>query len=138
MHVQYRKKHRHHSPALNVIIQLPVTMTSIKHVKRRHTNTPAAPNLPPKIAHLDPMPNIIDPPTNDYLLQDIEQQEMSDMLSTQAGFGVSQMTPADENILEEVRNFFQGERPWGTDRNVREIYVENFLRIRNSDIINHR
>ena len=75
------------------------------------------------------MPNIIDPPTNDHLLTDIEQQEMNDMLSTQAGFGVTQMAPADEGIPEEVCQFFQGERPWGMDRNLCELYVQHYPQI---------
>ena len=53
------------------------------------------------------MPNIIDLPTSDHLLQDIEQQEMSNMLSTQAGFGASQMTPADKISPKKYVIFFK-------------------------------
>ena len=55
-------------------------------MKKRHNNTPAAQIIPPKIALRESIHNIIDPPTNDHLLQDIEHQELSSMLSTQVGF----------------------------------------------------
>ena len=60
-----------------------------KHVTKRHNNTSTVHNLPPKIAHHNP--NIIEPDKNDQFLRDIEQQELTDMLSTQAGLGLSQM-----------------------------------------------
>ena len=75
-------------------------------MKKRHNDTPAAQILPPKIARHGPIPNIIDPTENDQFLQDIEHQELSDMLSTQVGFGVTQITPANENIPHEIRQFF--------------------------------
>ena len=43
------------------------------------------------------------------------------------------MTPADENIPQELRDFFPDEQPWGTDRNLRQVYVRNFQRIRDSE-----
>ena len=108
-----------------------------RHAKR-HTHL--TPNLPPKIAHLEPIPNIIDPPANDHLLEQIENQEIETMFeqNTQVGFGITQMTSADENIPQEIQQFFTDERPWGTDRNLRQIYVQNFPRIRDSETLNRR
>ena len=93
-----------------------------KHIKKRHTDTPSVHNLPPKIARHEPIPNIINPPINDNLLQDIEHQELSDMINSQVGFGVTQMSSTDENIPYEIRQFFRDEQPWGTDRNLRQVY----------------
>ena len=64
-----------------------------KHVKKRHSYAPSVHNIPPKIAHREPFPNIIEPPANDNLLQDIENQEFKDILNTQAGLGMSQIPP---------------------------------------------
>ena len=99
---------------------------------KRHPSPPLTPNLPPKVARRNPIPNIIDPPTNDHLLEQIEQQEFKDMLSSQVGFGVTQLTPSNENIPEEVRDFFQEDQPWGLDRNLRQVYIQNFRHNRNS------
>ena len=76
------------------------------HIKR-HNDTPTTSNFPPKITRHKPILNIIKPTENDQFLQDIEHQELSDMLSTQVGFGVMQITPADEKIPEELRDFFE-------------------------------
>ena len=38
--------------------------------------------------------------------------------NTQVGFGITQMTSADENTPQEIQQFFRDERPWGTDRNL--------------------
>ena len=86
------------------------------HMKR-HTNTPLTPNLPPKVARRDPIPNIINPPANDQLLEQLERQEIKSMFdqNTQRGFGVTQMTPTDAILPDEVWQFFQDEQPWGTD-----------------------
>ena len=73
-----------------------------KHLKKRHSDTPSVHNIPPKTTHREPIPNIIDPPTNDHLLQDIEHQELSDMINNQVGFGVTQMTLSDESIPHEI------------------------------------
>ena len=78
-----------------------------KHLRKRHNNTAPVHNTPPKIARYEPIPNIIDPPTNDHLLQNIEHQELSDMLSSQVGFGVTQMTPAMKIYLTKFVNFFE-------------------------------
>ena len=59
------------------------------------------------------------------------------MFSSQFSYGVTQLTPADENIPQELRQFFRDEQPWGTDRNLRQVYVRNFHRIRDSET-NHR
>ena len=40
------------------------------------------------------------------------------MFSCQFGYGVTQMKPADENIPQELRQFFRDEQSWGTDRNL--------------------
>ena len=61
-----------------------------RHMKR-HTNTPTTLNLPHKIAHSEPIPNITELTENEQLLRDMEQQELSDMLNTQAGIGLSQI-----------------------------------------------
>ena len=63
---------------------------------KRHPSAPLAPNLPPKVARRNPIPNIIDPPTNDDLLEQLEQQKFKNMLSTQVGFGVTEMTSHGE------------------------------------------
>ena len=60
------------------------------------------------------------------------------MLSTQVGFGVTQISPADENIPREIRQFFRDEQPWGTDHNLRQVYVQNFQRIRDFETHNRR
>ena len=116
--------------------------TSRKHDLKRHAkkHTHLTPNLPPKIARLEPIPNIIDPPANDHLLEQIENQEIETIFkqNTQVGFGITQMTSADENIPQEIQQFFTDERPWGTDRNLRQIYVRNFPRIRDSETLNRR
>ena len=54
--------------------------SNLKHHTKRHFNTPLTPNFPPKIACHDLFPNIINPPANDNLLQDIENQEIQTML----------------------------------------------------------
>ena len=59
------------------------------------------------------------------------------MFSSQFGYGVTQTTPADENVPQELRDFFRDERPWGADLNLRQVYVRNFHRIRDSET-NHR
>ena len=65
---------------------------------------------------------------------------MQNMLeqNTQVGFGITQITPADENIPYEIRQFFRDEQPSGTGRNLRQVYVQNFGRIRDSETLNRR
>ena len=104
---------------------------------KRHNVTAPVYNVPPKIARLEPIPNIVDPTENEQFLQDIQQQEMQDMFSSQFGHGLTQMTPADENIPQELRDLFRDEQPWGTDLNLRQVYIRNFHRIRDSET-NHR
>ena len=58
--------------------------------------------------------------------------------NSQVGFGITQMTAADENIPHEIQQFFRDERPWGTDRNLRQVYIQNFPRIRDSETLNRR
>ena len=110
-----------------------------RHTKR-HSKTHLTSNLPPKIARREPIPNIIDPPANDYLLEQLENQEIESMFeqNTQRGFGITQMTAADENIPHEIQQFFRDERPWGTDQNLRQVYIQNFPRIRDSETLNRR
>ena len=112
--------------------------SNLKRHAKRHT--PLTPNLPPKIARHDPFPNIIEPPVNDHLLEQLENQEIESMFeqNTQRGFGITQMTSTDENIPHEIQQFFRDERPWGTDRNLRQVYVKNFPRIRDSETLNRR
>ena len=65
------------------------------------------------------------------------RENFNHTLSSQVGFGVTQITPANENIPQELRDFFRDEQPWGTDRNLRQVYARNFHRIRDSET-NHR
>ena len=87
-------------------------------------------------------------------LQDIENQELTDILNTQAGIGLSQIpsTPStsspppnsnnnnnnNEPRQQEFERFFRAEQPWGTNRNFWQVYVQNFCRIRDSETLNHR
>ena len=91
-----------------------------QHTKR-HSKTPLTSNLPPKISRREPIPNIIDPPVNDHLLEQLENQEIQTMFeqNTQRGFGITQVTSADATLPDEMQRFFRDERPWGTDRNLR-------------------
>ena len=70
------------------------------HTTKRHSNTHLTSNLPPKIACHDPFPNIIDPPANDHLLEQLENHEIQTTLeqNTQVGFGITQMTAADTTL----------------------------------------
>ena len=77
--------------------------------------------IPPKIARQST--NIIEPAENEKFLSDIEQQELTDMLNTQVGFGLSQMPstppppsspPPVNNIdprQQEFERFFHSEKP---------------------------
>ena len=78
--------------------------SNLKRHLKRHNNISPDHNIPHKIAHCESIPNIIDPLTNDNLLQDIEQQEIQTMFerNTQVGFGIMQITPADENIPHDL------------------------------------
>ena len=62
----------------------------------RYANTA---NVPYKIARLGPIPNIIEPPANDHLLEH--------------GFGVTQMTSTDAILPDEIGQSFRDEQPWG-------------------------
>ena len=95
---------------------------------KRHTNKPLTPNLPPKVPRRET--NIINKPANDHLLEHEEIQSMLDQ-NIQRGFG---MAPTD--VPDEVRQFFQGEQPWNTDQNLRQVYVQNFHRIRDTETPN--
>ena len=91
-----------------------------RHHLKRHT--PLTPNLPPKVTRLEP--HIVNPQAND---------QFSDQNTQQRGFGLS---PTD--VPDVVRQFFHDEQPWGTDQNLRQIYVRNFHRIRDTETINRR
>ena len=112
----------------------------------RHTNrhgdskTTVAASHPPKVARLEPIPNIIKPPANDNLLEQLEHERFESMFeqNTQRGFGVTQMSSTDTTLPDEVRQFFRDEQPWGTDQNLRQVYVQNFPRIRDSETLNRR
>ena len=67
-------------------------------------------------------PHIVNPQAND---------QFSDQNTQQRGFGLS---PTD--APNEVRQFFHDEQPWGTDQNLRQVYVRNFHRIRDTETIN--
>ena len=87
---------------------------------KRHTSL--GPNFPSKVARREP--NLINPPTNDHFPVD---------RNSQRGFG---MTPTD--LPDEIRQFFQEERPWGTNQNLRHVYVRNFHCIHDTKTINRR
>ena len=86
---------------------------------KRHTNPVLIPNSPPKVARREP-----DSSSNDYLLDQNTQQR---------GFGLS---PTD--VPDIVRQFFHDEQPWGTDQNLRQTYVRNFHRIRDTETYHRR
>ena len=77
------------------------------------------PNSPSKVARREP-----DSSTNDNFLEQNTQQR---------GFGLS-----PTNVPDQVRQYFHDEPPWGTDQNLRQIYVRNFHRIRDTETINRR
>ena len=68
--------------------------SNLKRHTKRHAKTPLTSNLPPKVARHEPIPNIIEPPANDHLLEQLEHEEIQSMLeqNTQRGFGVTQMS----------------------------------------------
>ena len=84
---------------------------------KRHAKTSFNPNSPPSVACREP--HIINPPPNDRLLDQNTQQR---------GFGLS---PTD--VPKEVHRFFQEEQPRGTDQNLRQVYVGNFHRTRDTE-----
>ena len=84
---------------------------------KRHTSL--TPNLPPKVARREP-----DSSTNDHFLDQNTQQR---------GFGLS-----PTHVPHEVRQFFHDEQPWGTGQNLRQVYIRNFHRIRDTETINRR
>ena len=114
--------------------------SSLNRHMKRHNNVVPDRYIPPKIARHEPIPNIIDPTENEQFLRDIEQLEMQNMLerNTQVGFGITQITPANENIPQELHDFFRDEQQWGTDLNLRQVYVCNFHRIRDSETKHRR
>ena len=48
------------------------------------------------------------------------------MLSSQGEFGVTKMTPSDSDLPDGVRESFQECQPWGTDRNLQQVYIKSF------------
>ena len=79
--------------------------SNLKHHTKRHNDTPLTPNLPPKIARHEPFPNIIEPPANDHLLEQLlEHEEILSMLeqNNQVGFGVTQMSSTDAALPDEI------------------------------------
>ena len=88
---------------------------------KTHASTPITSNHPSKVACREP--HIIDsPPNNRFLNQ-----------NTQRAFGLS---PTD--VPGEVHRFFQEEQPWGTDQNLRHVYIQNFHRIRDTQTLNRK
>ena len=92
------------------------------------------------MARREPIIDINEPPANDHLFEQLEHEEFESMLeqNTQRGFGVTQMSSTDAILPDEVRQFFRDEQPWGTDRNLRQVYVQNFPRNRDSETLNRR
>ena len=109
-----------------------------KHIKKKHSYAPSVHNIPPKIACHEPIPNIIEPPADDHLLVQLENHEIQTSLeqNSQVSFGITQMTSPDENIPHEIQHFARDERPCGTDQNLRQIYIQNFSRICDSETLN--
>ena len=115
---------------------------------KRHNDIAPDHNIPPKIARQNT--NIIEPAENEKFLSDIEQQELTDMLNTQVGLGLSQMPstpppssspPPVNNIdhrQQEFERFFHGEKPWEGDVQLRNVYFRNFNLIRDSDQVHRR
>ena len=82
-------------------------------------------------------------------LRDIEEQELSDMLNTEAGLGLSQMPsipppssppPVNNNDprQQEFEHYFHTEQPWEGDVQLRDVYLQNLNLIRNSDQVHRR
>ena len=90
-----------------------------RHLKR-HTSLTS--NLPPKVARREPY--IVDPPPDN---------QVSDQNAQQRGFGLS---PTD--VPDAIRQFFHDDQPWGSDPNLRQVYIRNFHRIRDTETINRR
>ena len=67
------------------------------------------------MAHCELIPNIIEPPANEHLLQQLEHEEIQSLSeqNTQRGFSVTQMTFTDAILPNEVRQFFRDEQPSG-------------------------
>ena len=82
---------------------------NLMHPMKIHASIHATPNLTPKVARHDPVPNIIFPPANDHLLEQLEQQEIQSMFdqNTQRGFELTQMSPVDVTCPDEGRQFFK-------------------------------
>ena len=77
----------------------------IRHMKRHGDfKTTVAAIHPPKVACREPIPNIIEPPANDNLLEQLEHEQFESMFeqNTQRGFGVTQMTSTDTLLPDEV------------------------------------
>ena len=55
----------------------------IRHAKRHSdSKTTVATSHPPKVAHREPIPNIIKPPTNDHLLEQLQHEACLSILSS--------------------------------------------------------
>ena len=113
-----------------------------RHIKR-HNDIPAAQILPPKIAHREPILNIIKPTKNDRFFIDIQQQELTDMLNNQTGLGLSQMPHTsrpsspppvnnDDPRQHEFERFFHTKQPWERDAQLGDVYFRNFNLIHDS------
>ena len=102
--------------------------SNLKRHTKRHSDTPLTPNLPPKIARHEPFPNIIEPPANDHLLEQLEHEEILSMLeqNNQVSFGVTQMSSTD---LTKYDNFFEksdlGAQTEIFDKFMSKIFLEN-------------
>ena len=90
-----------------------------RHLKR-HTNMSS--NFPPKVARREP-----------YITNPQPDNQVSDQNTQQRGFGLS-----STDVPDEIRKFFQEEQPWGTDQNLRQVYVRNFHRIRDTETYHRR
>ena len=114
-------------------------------MRKRHNNVAPVHNIPPKVARQST--NIIEPTENEQFLQDTEHQELTDMLNTQVGLGLSQMphTPPPSSAVnnndprqQEFERLFQTEQPWEGDAQLRDVYFRNSNMIRDSDQVHRR
>ena len=82
--------------ALVVLILVALVVRSATPIKRSCTLSGFL-----DFARREPIPNIINPPANDHLLEQLENQEIQSMFeqNTQHGFGITQMTAADTTIF---------------------------------------
>ena len=68
----------------------------------------------PKVARHNP--NVIEPIESDQFLRYVDQQEPTDILNTEVGFGATCITNAYTFLPNGVHQLFQDEQPRGSNR----------------------